>query len=364
MCVLASKINQYGTPVVTGLGMLFSSFGILVFLQIILIKRPRSNMFAYFLIATISDLLNHTIVLFGKLFTCLTCPSWFALTSAGQWYIKFYNYLPAVFDDITAFMQVAATIDCYISIRSKFPVLQSRLTFYLITLFVVFYSFGYEINLWLKYDIVIIERTFNSTLNLTQKIVTYPATSFGKTIWPKVMFVYSSAVRDLGCFVLLLLFNTLIMYEMQDSTRRKKQLIQQRRSNDISMNTLNTSQSGSGIAAVAIMHASTSYSVLKASQAEHKRAIMVVVSGVNYFLGHVGYFPLVIGASFVGFSSFWLCFSYIEIFLLYLSNLTCYAAYYFSNNLFRTFTNQNLLFLFYLPLRLTTSKLYRQWEWK
>lgn len=353
MCFLASKINDYGTPVVTATGMLFSSLSILVFLQIILIKRPRSNMFAYFLVATIFDLQNHTVVLFGKLFACSSCPAWFPLTIAGQWYIKFYGYLPAVYNDITAFMHVAATIDCYISIKNKFPVLQSRLTFYMTTIFVLIYSFGYELNLWLKYDIVVIERTvvYNSTFNLTRKEATYPATSFGKTVWPKVMFVYSSGVRDLVCFLVLLLFNILILYEMQESTRRKKKLSQG--PNDVSLNITNTKATASVSPATINV---SSRGVVKASQAENKRAIMVVVSGANYFLGHTGYFPLVIGSSFVGFTPFWLCFSSVELFLLYFSNLTCYFAYYFSNQLFRQFANQNIKLFFY-PVRLVWTKL-------
>lgn len=353
MCLLPNKLDQIGTPVVTGTGILFSLFSLLVFLQIILIKRPRTNMFAYFLVATLSDLLNHTIAFIGKMMMCSTCASWFPLTRAGILFAKIYDYLPAAFNDITAFTQVAATIDCYISIKNKFPALQSRLAFYLVTLFIVVYSFAYEINLWLKYDIVVVERTvvFNSTFNYTRQAASYPRTRFGSTIWPMIMYVYSSGMRDLVCFVVLLLFNLLILYEMRSSTRRKKQLNQ--RHHDIALNSINAATS---IAAVVLMHASTNSRLYKASKAESRRAIMVVVSGVNYFLGHTGYFPMVIGFSLNGFSPFWLCFVYVEVFLFYLSNVTCYIAFYFSNKLFRQYTNQNIKFLFY-PLYLASRNL-------
>lgn len=360
MCSAASTINQHVTPIVTGIGMLFSSFGVLVFLQIILIKRPRTNMFAYFLVATISDLFNHTTVLFGMKYACSTCPSWFSLSQIGQWYIKVYNYMPAVFNDITAFMQVGATIDCYISIRSKYPALQSRLAFCVVTVFVIVYSFSYEVNLWFKYDLRIVDQRIglNGTFNQTQKVLAFIETGFAKSVWSKIMFVYSSGVRDLACFLVLLLFNTLIVCEMRSSTRRKTQLFLTRRGTDISMSNLNTTTS---LAAVAIMHAASSYNVRKACQAESKRAIMVIVSGVNYFLGHTGYFFVAIAISFLTITPSWRCFGSIELLLLYLSNVTCYAAYYFSNKLFRQYSNQNLYYIFH-PVCLALNKLLNRSE--
>lgn len=336
MCQLQiAKLTIYGISLVTTLGMVFNVLGILAIAQILRIKKPKSNMFRYFLVVNLADMLNNMLVCVGSIATwaCLSCL--YVTTPGGQLYFKLLSYLPASFSDIVALMQLAATVDCYLSMVKQYKMCQSRVLFYVLAAISTVYALVIESNMFFKYDFIQknVTDVQNSTLNQSQivTITSIEYSTYGASLAAKFLLYSTSIIRDAICLVILIVLNVLIYVKIRRalvdyvsrSGRAKVEVDCIRRS---SVNSNNTSL----------------LRILTALKAEKKRAIVVLFTGINYLVGHAAMVVFL----FAGMDGLWICLIYLSIFVLYLSKLSSFFVFYLSSRVFRKCVNNMAVWLF------------------
>jgi hypothetical protein len=171
----------------------------------------------------------------------------------------------------------------------------------------------------------------NQTENYTSFYYSY--TAFGSSTTYNLLLVLVTLFRDLFLVVALIALNVLILIEIMKMRKRR-----------INM----TNKNPGAISNTSVMNQSVS----KSLQAEKRKALMIVFTGINYFLCHSVYLVFTItrdvyqnfySPSETGF----LCFQFTAYFLLSLSYATPFFFYYFFNKQFNKFAKRALTVVFY-----------------
>ena len=336
------SLYNYGIPMVTLTGSIFSLFCIIVIANILIEKRPKNNMFRYFLVSTMCEFIANLIMISrsylllctdGILVMCTgdICSISFKIYSDSTFYRSSY-YLITSLNEIIAFMQAAATIDCFFSINNRLKWFQSKLAFYTLSSLIIVYTFLFELGPYIfrlgikKSNMGI---AHNATMNetLIENGYEFYLTKFGMSLYPKVMIIFDSILVHILLFLIISAFNILIYFKMKESTNSKFIL---------SFNARNSNPS-----------TIRNSSINLAMRSHKKRFIMVIVTGFNYLLGHIGYVPFSILATLFPTISYLWCINNIEIILLFVSYLANYPIYYMFNTIFKRIANRHFRILFY-----------------
>jgi hypothetical protein len=149
--------------------------------------------------------------------------------------------------------------------------------------------------------------------------------------------------RDLGLTVALLIINWLILVQMQQSTKRRLKMAGAHKKENPAPTTTATLTVAEGGSAAPAMSATASRSVIAAQKAERKRSIMIVLTGLNYMLGHSLYIVFTLnGFIIVSGDPTWTCVAFAAKILLSIAYSTPIFFYYFFNTHFYKFANTNL----------------------
>jgi hypothetical protein len=168
-----------------------------------------------------------------------------------------------------------------------------------------------------------IPQGYNQTINYTYYYYTYSNFHYSDAL--KVMDLATSIFRDFILGVaLVVIFNILILIQIKQVTLRR----------------------------IFLTSGQTSQSVRVSLQAERRKSLMIIATGVNYFIGHflkiVLFFGLATDSRILSLDH-WNCYSFVAGMLLMASYVTPFFIYYFFNIHFRAFANQTFIF-FLTPL--------------
>lgn len=113
---------------ISGIGLFINILNITIFYKIIqaTAKYDSGHMFKYLLFKSIDDLIQYLTLLLG--------PIYFNSDSklGAYWYIWIYRYIKSVFELSSSYMQLAATFDCYITIKKFFKCCRTDIFAYLL----------------------------------------------------------------------------------------------------------------------------------------------------------------------------------------------------------------------------------------
>lgn len=249
--------------------LIMNAFTILCLSRIILEQAKSndrsSNMFKYLLVKAMAD-----FSLFASdVFNIRMATSKQMQTSlAGViWNMYFYFYFQTSIYYVSSLMEIAAAFDCWISIKRKYKMLTSNITFCLIVVFSICFGFAFhvfELRTW-----VIASGKENVTIgNVTTEITFYYQAPGVGTRLNQVMYGVDAVLRDVLFLAVIIVLNILIFWELRLVTKRR-----------ISMNEVST--------ATGSLHTSpvSNHQVERAVKAQKSKAIMILFTGFNYLFG-------------------------------------------------------------------------------
>jgi hypothetical protein len=303
---ISDFLTKYIMNIVSIFGIIANLICIMIFIKIIKTTQSQGNMYKYFLMKSIMDCLTLIINSFQYLKYCSNCET--AHSYLMQiWFIWFYSYFAYIFETSSAVFEMAATFDCYITIKSILKCCQTNLFFYLFCIFVIAINVIINLLMPLSYKITSEignnnETFFNSDYN-----------DFGKSSYASISF-FNSLIKDGLFFIILFILNVMILTLLKSTTDRRRSL-------GGNNNTLS----------------STSL------VAERKKIIMIAATGLNYMIGH---FPIIFWTVSFTFSNETLnCYSIFFHVLYYISFADSIFFYFFFNNIFKKILIESIPFI-------------------
>jgi cation transporter-like permease len=341
-CPLVSAlniINNYAEPALSVVGILANTWCVVLFSLILRHERQNGHMFKYLLLKAVHDVIQFLAQVFVPLYYCTSCGT-YGTYSEQVWAVWFYWYVECVNELCSALFEVAATWDCLITLTMKFQCCQNNVVFYVTSAVFTIYPCLYYIFLLYEFQIVkvtivdqIVDVSNSSGVflkNVTSSYYTYEYTDFVNTQTYFVFRFMNGMVRDVILLVLLLVLNGLILSTMKRSLERKRRM---------TLTTLNPTVTGGNLVQSVGRKRSVATSAATRNQAvndaERNVTIMIVASGVNYFVGHVVMF--VKNCVFTKPSVVTSCLQGIGVFVFYASYASPFFIYFAFNKLFRSY---------------------------
>jgi hypothetical protein len=236
------------------------------------------------------------------------------------WYIYFNKFVRDSTLISSGLLEIAATLDCAVSIRNKFKLWQSTKGFILTTFIILILPPMYHIHFWWFYKVELIP-SIDSIQNGTIYNSTKKAYQVGK--YPlfdeqrgKDMRIVHSIVRDVVTPIALVIINVYILLTLRKLKKNKSTL----QSTSSNQNTISSSV------------------VSNAQRAENKKFKMIIILCINYIIGHS--FVLVYYMSFNDGGIKWFFVHAFGDIFFYSSYITPFFIYYYFNNIFTKFVNE------------------------
>ena len=307
-------INAYIMPSISVLGVILNLMSVIVLIQISKRKSAYSNMLNYLLFKSVNDGLQFLINAFTPFYFCIHCENSHSYIII-IWYIYFFYYAEDVFMLSSSLMELMASFDCCIRIAEKMKLCYSKRIPYIIIPFIQVFAAIYYVHLLFEFKIEPLNSFENSGKIQSYK---YVLTDFYYSKVGKFFRIGHVVIRDIIPFLLLILINVFIILKFRTAVKRKLKLNQ----------SINQTRS-----------------VQAAINAEKKNQIMILLSGLNFMIGHFGLILYYI-QPFQASPEFWTCF--VEFYYLpyYLSFVVNVFLYYVFNKNFRNQFCNNLRFLF------------------
>lgn len=298
-----------------------SFFSIICIARILKNKKDsnasNSNLFKYLLVKSMVELLVFMLEVFTiRMYNHPDTP-----TSRARWiwywYLNYYAEYSLLY--VSSLMEIAATFDCLISVWNKYKWMLSGLAFWIVVICSFVVSFAYHSYIILQAYIAPYNQTIQVSENVTKTILKYRYinTPFYGSQTSINLMLAESLIRDLGFLVIIFLLNFLVLLEIKKVTQRRRAM----------------NKSGSD------------KTIQTALTAERNKCVMIMVTGVNYFLGHSLYaiyqFAILSGAAFRDINS-WICVFRIGYDLLMLSYGVSFILYYVFNKQFNRYANDAL----------------------
>jgi hypothetical protein len=292
-CLNTSSISK----VLLIIGIFTNCICIIVFSIIIKRQSAQGNMFKYLLIKSIMDFsvcLTKTLN-FSKI--CVTNrPSLFCILM----YILIYEYVQMCFQLLSIVFEIAATFDCYININRKLNCCQTKLYFYLFSIFLFISSSSVYLIFPLQYKIEKMDTNQSSYYFLELSKFGISLTYF------QYHYFVNLLIRDCTLFSLLVLLNLMILYSLYKTTARRRNLAGNNSNNALLISSIN---------------------------AERRKMMMIVATGLNFMIGHFPNFVWNFCYDFFDIN-FECAFNYIKL-LFDLSYVDSIIFYFIFNNVFK-----------------------------
>lgn len=256
------------------------------------------------------------------MYYCTTC-STYQSYSSQVWYIWFYYYVECINELCSGMYEVAATFDCLITISKRLACCKKQISFYLTSVTMFVFAASYYIFFLFNFAIVkkkaqlgsYFDASLNQTVNQTREFFVYEYTEFSYTDLNSSFKIAHGLMRDGVLLILSVMLNILLMFKLKKIMKKK-----------IRISTV--SLDGSKLTS------RQSSTLINARRAHKNMAIMMIVSGLNYLIGHA---PSFIKYCFmVTPSQFRSCFTLVSLVLFYSSYATPFFIYVTFNKMFRS----------------------------
>lgn len=309
-------ISKYIIPIISGFGVLLNFFNIVIF-SIILTKGKQANsVFKYLLAKSISDTLQFVFQILSPIYysdNVYLSKSYFSQV----WYIWFYYYGEYITELCSDFLDLLATFDCYVNLKTinkKLQFLQTNKFFFCLLAFILVYSCGfYTFSI---FEFKIVDFYQNITNNKTEWIgfdIDY--TDFHRSADVKIIKMVHTIVRDVVISVALMILNVLIFNFIKSSLNFK-------------------------------MNKSGSKNRKTLERSRNRNRIMVIAIGLSHVIGHL---PLIVyHLPFNKVGPVWNCFTYVSIVLFLLSYTSGFFIYFIFNRSFSSNAKNILCFFRHL----------------
>jgi hypothetical protein len=210
--------NVYVVPSVSLLGFLFNILCLLTFS--IILKQNMDNtqmsrqlnkpqMYKYLLIKSICDIIVYGVNLMQPIYFCVNCDAsktWFA----QFWFIFFNAYIFSVFLLASGLFEVAATLDCAISINKKWTIILRDRMAYTITFFIFFFCSIFYIYRLFSNKIV---KDSSNHQNVT--IYALNSTKFYESKYMIYIGFFHTILRDLLISIVCIIINIWILFHLK-----------------------------------------------------------------------------------------------------------------------------------------------------
>jgi hypothetical protein len=214
------------------IGMVTNSICIFIFAMILKNNRQQNNMFRYFFLKSINDLIYLISVettLIGK---CLDCSLKYSY-SLSIVRILFYWYFAEVTLLASGLLDLVATFDCYNLITQKYQFFLTKKSFYILSVTI------YAIS-------IICELIYTLDWEINQYIF-------------KVLDLANMITRDFLILIAIIILNLMILYRMKQVTKNRQ----------------------------AISNHSQDVLIINSQNAEKNKIKMIVSVGLNFFILHL-----------------------------------------------------------------------------
>lgn len=260
----------------------------------------NGNMFRYLFLKSSCDCLQFVVIAFEPAFYCEDC-------AINEWYmthlaeIIFYNYLCSVLEMASGMLELAATIDCYALITKSMSKFRSISGFYFILAAILTYTSS-------SCAYLLLSNTIQKNIDDLTGVISYSLddSEFSFGVFRQVLNLINILVRDCIVLIAMIFINVLILLALKKSTSRRRLLERNK-----SKSTLVTS----------------------AVNAERQKMIMILMTGLNSFSGHLPFAVYMLPIH--GDTYFWNCYVSLMYCFYYFSFVTPAFLYYGFNSAFR-----------------------------
>jgi cell division protein FtsL len=236
-------IEFYIHRILNFIGIISNSICVFIFATILKNERQQSNMFRFFFVKSINDLIFSILLIFDWIGQCLNCSLKYKyaiviLQTVSYWYIA------EITSVCSGCLEIASTFDCYNLLSDKYQFMKTKKAFYIVTIAIYLIFTVYISFFFIRWDIAL--------------------NDVGYVLQEKTELIYSFylyvivIIRDFLILILLVFLNSLILIQMKHLTESRKNI------NNNNQNLL----------------------VAQALHAEHNKVKMIISVGLNYFILH------------------------------------------------------------------------------
>ena len=295
-------IDYYVSPVISGFGIVTNLFSSIVFYRILKYEKASSNMFVYLFFKAINDFVQFLVQILSPVYFCEACNNGKSLLGS-IWYIGFYYYIETINELASAWLETLATFDCLCFINSRFKFINSKI--FAITVITSLHVYSAFFNLFWIFCFEI-----KSNMSGLFEIET---TKFCGSKFVQYLKYIHTIQRDFIVLILIVIFNILILVKVKQAIWKKTLLFGEKSRNSSALT--EPTQQANG------------------KRAEKNSETMIVLIGVNYFIGHVGI--LVYYLPFSAPPQFLSCFYDINLMFFYLSYIFSNFIFFFFNKVYQ-----------------------------
>lgn len=245
-------INIYIIPIITLIGVLTNILNVIIFIKIILNQKSKTQgfMYKYLLLKSIVDLCHSMLHIPAPIFYIKYASKAHSYL-AQLWFTYFYNYGEFVAELFSIFLDIFATIDCYVYINKNEFIKKFKnyiTNFKLNTILAFIYSVVFYLYLIFEYRIIFCDGNY-----IAEKTEFHYSTSM------KVFKLIHTFLRDVVLLIILVISNILIFLSIKSSVHLKKK------------STISKYKTKSS----------------KVEQTIRRSRIMIISIGIVYLIGHI-----------------------------------------------------------------------------
>jgi hypothetical protein len=226
------------------IGIVTNSICIFIFAMILKNERQQSNMFRYFFLKSINDLIYSLTQQSSWIEECLDCPLKY-LYSINIVRILFYWYFAEILLLASGLFELAATFDCYNLITQKYQFYLTKKSFYIVSITI------YAISTIFEFIYIIKNKIYRTESGYDYKVK-------GNLIY-KVLHLFNVITRDFLILTTIIILNMLILYKMKQVTKNRQ----------------------------AITNNSQRVLITNSQKAEKNKIKMIVSFSLNFFILHL-----------------------------------------------------------------------------
>ena len=290
----------YITPIISGIGIFLNLYNALIFYQI-LKESSFGHMFKYLLFKCIDDAIQFIIQVFAPFYYCNNCDNIHSY-NVVVWFIWFNWYLGTVFEFGSTSMEILATFDCYITINKHLKCFRSKHLPYILNVIIHVYAFVYHIYIPYISEIVPLKLVNGETFYILSK------TRFYKTRIAFTLSIMATFLKDISAFVLLLIFNSLLLITLKRSMKKKMKIMIQNDNKKVK-----------------------NFDFIQ--KANRNNTILIFFSSINFMMGHI--LLILINLPIENAGDIYSCAKQISSLLYFLSSFSSFFLYYSFNKQFR-----------------------------
>jgi hypothetical protein len=224
-----NDLYKYTDRVIYFLGIVFNILNIIVFIKII--KKTHQNrtntnqMFKYLLVKSINVAIYFIICVFDLAFYCTDCEV--KRTYLIQlWFKWLYWYIAPSLLSNSSMLEAISSFECFLGLKNKWRFLSTNAAFCTITIAITLFN----LTLY-SYSLFEVSITRNITINSQNETIKFYISVSREFAYSDEFELAISFTRDILPMIILILFDSLILGIIRQTTKRRRNLTIPRSSN-------------------------------------------------------------------------------------------------------------------------------------